>query len=263
MLKFNIDWFRARLYHNLRSLILTGDKLDSRTLEIELTRALGMEHQGDSNHHADAVGGDVAVSIKTLVLKPHILKHAEKSRDFHTNTEKFIGSNYSRKHDLWTNGIEVVQRRQALDMDDVNASAEEVGRATLAGFKESQDISHARYGTKHTYEVIAVHGYNRTKDEYLTSVYIDEYKPPNADTMDWRRTISGVDGYQLIDGKYTKVMSRTNGNCPRHATCYKEYKNLIKYTNVTHMAVPIPKQHDFDEAAITKEITDYYARKSE
>ena len=262
MLTFKLEWLRARIYHNLKSLIIKGDKLDSRTLEIELAHALNMDHCGDKNYHADAVSGDIAVSIKTIGVSPVINKTVEKSKDFHTHPGKFFSPKYTKKHDLWTNGIEVVQRRQALkDIDDVNSPAEVVGRATINGFKESQDASHLNYGTKKTYEAIWVHGYNRTKEEYISSIFYDEYQQLNADTMDWRRTISGVDGYQLIDGKSMKVMTRLNGNVPRHATCFKEYKNLISYTNVVSFSVPVPKPHVFDEELLTKEINEYYAKK--
>jgi hypothetical protein len=262
MLNIKLNWLRARIYHNLKSLIIKGDKLDSRTLEIELAHALGMEHHGDKNHHADAVGGNVAVSIKTIGLSPVINKTVERSRDFHTHPDKFFGPKYAKKHDTWTNGIEVVQRRQALkEIDDVNAPADVVGRATIDGFKESQEASHLNYGTNQTYEAVWVHGYNRTKDEYISTIYFDEYKQLNPDTMDWRRTISGVDGYQFIDGKMMKVMTRLNGNVPRHATCFKEYKNLTEYNKMVTFAVPMPKPHVFDEEALTSEIDEYYSKK--
>ena len=262
MLKLNINLFRAKLYHRLKSLLIEGDKLDPRTLEFELSRALDMEHKGDTNRNADAINGDIAVSIKTLFLTPKILKNPKNSRDFFTHPEKFLGSKYSKKHDFWTNSIEVLQRRQSLNMDDVNCPAEEVGRATIAGLKKSQEVSHAYYGTSKTYEAFAVHGYNRNGNEYQTSIYIDEYKALNPDTMDWRRTTNGVDGFQMIDGKYTKVMTRLNGNISYQGTCYKEYKNLLKYTNVIHISVPLPPLHVFDEVAVTKEINEYYELKA-
>lgn len=258
MLNFNKLWLKARTYYHLKSLILKGDKISPRAWEVDISHAIGMEHKGDNNNHADAVGGDIQVSIKTVFLKPKILKKS--ARDFQSKPEKFIGPTYTKKHDYWINGIELVQRRQAITdgngntVNESTLSAKEIGELSIQGFKKTHELSYAYYGTKKTYEVIVINGYDCTGYNYLTSIFWDEYKFPDISTMEWKKTTGGVDGYQQINGKYTKTMTRIDGNVPRHATCFKEYKNLLSYENNIHYSVPIPELNEFNEEQIINEI---------
>jgi hypothetical protein len=215
--------------------------------------SFGMDHVGDGNYYADGVGKDIQASIKTRMLNPHVLKTKD-GRDFQSHPDKFLGPQVNQKHDRWTAGVEIVQRRQALDFDDIAASAEQVGRASLEGFQKNVDESTNRYNVKHSYEIVAIHGYGSDLKSYKVSLFWQPYQHLDPEIIEWQRVAYGVWGLVDVGGKKHRIMERINGNAKREATCFKEYKDLTKYSNLADIAVPIPSAWEFNETNLLAEI---------
>lgn len=256
-MNFNVDYFKAKIWHGLKMLHSTSDKLEARYLEIAVCEAFGFEHKGDSNYYADGIDtkNQIQISVKTRGLDPHTRKR-KPSRDFQKDPEYFLGPHQNKKHDRWTNGIEIVQRRQALPFNDTIASPEEVGSATISLFCDVIQESYRVYKTNKTYEVIVIHGYNPNNTRYLVNVYYAEYKSLDPNILIFKREGYGVAGYINDSGKLLKVMDRVNGNSKREATCFKEYKNLLN-SKVISIEIPIPQPHQFNINECLKEITEY------
>jgi hypothetical protein len=215
--------------------------------------SFGMDHVGDGNYYADGVGKDIQASIKTRMMNPHVLKTKD-GRDFQSHPDKFLGPQVNQKHDRWTAGVEIVQRRQALDFDDIAASAEQVGRASLEGFQKNVDESINRYNVTHSYEIIAIHGYSSDLKSYKVSLFWQPYQHLDPEVIEWQRVAYGVWGLVDVGGKKHRIMERINGNAKREATCFKEYKDLTKYSNLADIAVPIPSAWEFNETNLLAEI---------
>jgi hypothetical protein len=249
----NQQHLTARIYHGLKSLMTEGDTLSPRYLEHAICMSFGMDHVGDGNYYADGVGNDVQASVKTRMMNPHVLKTKE-GRDFISHPEKFLGPQVNQKHDRWTAGVEIVQRRQALDFDDMAATAEQVGRASLTGFQKNVDESLDRYKVNQSYEIVAIHGYGHDLTNYKVSLFWQPYQHLNADSIEWQRVAYGVWGLIDVDGKKHRIMERVNGNAKREATCFKEFKNLNKYLCSASIVVPIPSPWLFNETTLLAEI---------
>jgi hypothetical protein len=254
MLNLNVDLLRAKIYHQLKSRQAKGETLQPRFLEIAICESLGFTHVGDSAFYADGVSANEQLSVKTRMLMPAILKTKE-GRDFHSHPDKMLGPHFTKKQDKWTSGIEIVQRRQQLDLkNDSTADPTEVGELTLSGFVKNIQASTVKYKTSATYELICVHGYDRFNSSYIISMFWDRYTPLDPTTISWVREGSSVTGYADVDGVRMKVCERINGNAKREATCFKEYKNLTKYKHTSNLKVPIPDTWDFNEKQILEEI---------
>lgn len=253
-MRLDLDLLRAKIFHNLAHLPTVGDTLEPRILEIIISEAFGAQHVGDANYYADGIAGATQISIKTRKMVPHLLKTAGQSRDFQSHPDKFLGQHTNHKHQRHTAGVEIVQRRQALDLNDEIAPARDVGLATLQGFTSVIQESYDHYGTTHTQEVVAIHGYDRTLKRYLVSLFWQQLQPLAADNILWARQPGSVIGNVMIDGQQVKIFERVNGNSPREATCFKEYKNLLCYQHTQHVAVPLPQPRPFDQAALLAEI---------
>jgi hypothetical protein len=215
--------------------------------------SFGMDHVGDGNYYADGVGKDIQASIKTRMMNPHVLKTKD-GRDFQSHPDKFLGPQVNQKHDRWTAGVEIVQRRQALDFDDIAASAEQVGRASLEGFQKNVDESINRYNVTHSYEIIAIHGYSSDLKSYKVSLFWQPYQHLDPEVIEWQRVAYGVWGLVDVGGKKHRIMERINGNAKREATCFKEFKDLNKYKYSVSIEVPIPEPWNFDQEKILTEI---------
>jgi len=252
-LTLNQQHLTARVYHGLKSLMTEGDTLSPRYLEHAICMSFGMDHVGDGNYYADGVGKDIQASIKTRMMNPHVLKTKD-GRDFQSHPDKFLGPQVNQKHDRWTAGVEIVQRRQALDFDDIAASAEQVGRASLEGFQKNVDESINRYNVTHSYEIIAIHGYSSDLKSYKVSLFWQPYQHLDPEVIEWQRVAYGVWGLVDVGGKKHRIMERINGNAKREATCFKEYKDLTKYSNLADIAVPIPSAWEFNETNLLAEI---------
>lgn len=189
------------------------------------------------------------------MLNPEVLK-TQTGRDFQTHPDKFLGPRQNKKQNKWVAGLEIVQRRQALDFNDVKATPEKIGRATLTGFQTNVEESYKKYNTSVSYEIVGVHGYNHDRGLYILSLFWHEYKPLDADQISWVREGYGVSGYITSGGISLKVCERVNGNAKREATCFKEFKDLTKYTNSVHIQVPIPEPWNFNQQKILTEIND-------
>lgn len=243
----------ARIYHGLKSLFNDEDTLPPRYLEYSLCKSFGLDHVGDGNFYADGIKDDVQVSIKTRMISPTVLK-TQQGRDFQTHPSKFLGAHQNVKHNRWTAGLELVQRRQALDFDDTIAPPDKVGVETVSKFLSNIVESYGRYKTKKSYELIVVHGYNRKKSSYLLSLFWQEYKPLDPSIICWFRESNSVSGYITVDSIPYKICERINGNAKREATCFKEYKDPTTYENTLSIEVPIPEPWIFDQAQILTEI---------
>lgn len=253
-MQLDTDLLRAKLFHHLATLPSPGDTLEPRTLEIIISEAFGARHVGDANYYADGIKGTTQISIKTRKMVPHILKTAGASRDFQSHPQLFLGQHTNHKRQRHTAGVEIVQRRQALDLNDETAPAPKVGQATLEGFRSVIQESYDHYGTTSTVEVVAIHGYDRTLKRYIASLFWQEYQPLDPDDITWARETGSVTGNVTIGGQQVKVFERVNGNSPREATCFKEYKNLIAYQNSRLVGVPLPQPRAFDQRALLQEI---------
>lgn len=254
MLTLNEDLLIAKLFHGLKSIQTEGETLQPRFLEISIAESFGFKHVGDSAFYADGINDGQQISIKTRTLNPHILKTKE-GRDFQSHPEKFIGPQVNQKHNRWINGIEIVQRRQQLDLNnDSTADPKKVGEETLKGFLENVQQSISKYQVNQTYEIIGVHGYDRTNRFYLMSLFWKLYEPLIADQIIWVREGYGVSGYLQSGDIKKKVCERINGNAKREATCFKEYKDLTQYENKIDLIVPVPKPWIFDQEQILNEI---------
>ena len=195
-----------------------------------------------------------AQGIKTRMINPHVLK-TKSGRDFQTHPSKFLGPHQNVKQNKWTAGLEIVQRRQQLDFkNDSTESAKKVGLATLTGFSNNINESYKKYGTTSSYEVIVTHGYNPSSSAYLVSLFWQEYTPLDPNTITWIREGSSVAGYSVTNNVAKKVCERINGNAKREATCFKEYKDVTKYTHTASISLPLPEPWEFDQTAILAEI---------
>lgn len=253
-LNLDRDYLRARLYHGLKSLQSPGDTLQPRFLEVAVCQSFGFEHVGDSAYYADGITDQCQMSIKTRMLTAQVLKRSQ-GRDFQRDPDRFLGPVHVQKHDRWIGGLEIVQRRQQLDLDnDSTADAELVGRATLEGFKRNVEQSSQRYSVSQSLEVVGVHGYSATGGHYLVSLFWKPLSYLDPAAISWQREASSVVGYITQDGRLTKVCERINGNAKREATCFKEYKNLTKYSYSASIQLPIPDPWLFDQQAILAEI---------
>ena len=252
-MQIDISLLKARIYHSLKSIFTPGGTLPPRLLEYASCEAFGFEHVGDGNFYADGVKGAVQASIKTRTLNPHILK-TKTGRNFQSHPALFLGPSQNVKQNKWTNGLEIVQRRQALNFDDIQASPEEIGAASLSGFLKNVQESFDKYQTTSSQEIIGIHGYDHTGEFYLVSLFWKEYTHIDPTTLSWKKEGSGVSGYMRDNDIDYKIVERINGNSKREATCFKEYKNLLKYENSVKIKVPIPESWPFDKSSILTEI---------
>jgi hypothetical protein len=253
ILNCNQDHITARVFHGLKSLFNLEDTLPPRYLEYAICKSFDLHHVGDGNFYADGYRDNIQVSIKTRMLNPDVLK-TKTGRDFQTHPDKFLGPHQNVKQNKWTAGLEIVQRRQALEFDDVAATANKIGQATIDGFQSNVDESYKKYNTTQSFEIVGVHGYNHNKTAYIISLYWQEYQPLDAGQISWIREGYGVSGYATINNIKYKVCERVNGNAKREATCFKEFKNLNKYQHSVNIQVPIPDPWNFDQTAILTEI---------
>jgi len=248
------DLFKAKVFHGLKSLQSKGDTLEPRFLEVAICDAFGYTHVGDSTFYADGVNQKSQMSIKTRMINPHLLK-TKAGRDFQTHPSLFLGPHQNIKQDKWTAGLEVVQRRQKLDFkNDSTESPKKIGISTLIGFETNIQESYKKFNTDVSHEIIVVHGYNRDRTHYIVSLFWQEYKPVTASEITWVREGYGVAGYSIIDGIAKKVCERINGNAKREATCFKEYKDLTKYTYSAGIKLPLPDPWEFNKDNILAEI---------
>lgn len=247
------ELLKARIFYSLKSLLNPDDTIPPRTLEVFMCEAFGFNHVGDGNFYADGIKGNVQASIKTRMLNPHVLKRKQ-GRNFQTHPDMFLGPNQNVKHNKWNYGLEVVQRRQALDFNDEEATAKKIGSSTLKEFTKNINESFEKYGTDTTQEIIGVHGYDHTKKFYLLSIFWKEYEHLDPNAITWKKEGYGVSGYIKENDINYKIAERVNGNSKREATCFKEYKNLTKYKCSAEIKVPIPDSWPFDKDSILAEI---------
>jgi len=256
----NLDLLEAMIFHGLKSLLTPGDTLPPRFLEMAICDSFGFKHVGDSAFYADGIKDECQMSIKTRTLKPDDLKTKE-SRDFQTHKNKFLGPQINKKHNRIINGIEIVQRRQQLNLkNDSTADPSLIGKETIKGFLNNINESKNKFSVTKTYEVIAIHGYDTSKEFYLLSLFWKEIDLEDycldIDTVYWQREGYGVSGYIDRDGKSKKIYERINGNAKREATCFKEYKDLTIYQNTVQLKVPIPNPWTFNMIQISNEIAE-------
>ena len=254
IMNFDNDFFKAKVFHGLKSLLSAGDTLPPRFLEIAVCDAFGFKHVGDSTFYADGVSGTNQISIKTRMINPHVLK-TKIGRDFQSHPTMFLGPHQNVKRKKWTAGLEIVQRRQQLDFkNDSTELPEKVGISTLLGFQNNVKESYKKYNTTTSYEVIVTHGYNKNKSAYIVSLFWQEYKPLDSKKITWVREGSSVVGYADVDGTSMMICERINGNAKREATCFKEYKDLTKYICSANISLPVPDPWEFNKETILAEI---------
>ena len=247
----DISLLEARIYHNLKSLLSMEDTLPSRSLEVAICESFGFTHVGDGNFYADGICGNIQASVKTRKLEPHILKRKD-GRNFQSHPDVFLGTHTNKKQKKEWDGIEIVQRRQALEFDEMLLTPDQIGLATLDGFHQNVLDSYAKFNTTESIEIIGIHGYNHTKNSYIMSVFWDEYKFRNPQDIKWARNGNGIDGYDINTNRI--VVTRVDGNAKRESTCFKEHKDLTKYIHSAKIELPIPDPWLFNKDAILAEI---------
>lgn len=253
-MNIDLDLFRAKIFHGLKSIQSPGDTLQPRFLEVSICESFGFMHVGDSTFYADGVKDHCQLSVKTRMLNPHNLKRKE-GRDFQTHPAKFLGPQVNQKHNRWTAGLEIVQRRQQIDFkNDSTASPDRVGKSTLHGFKQNIIESYNKYNTSTSIEVIGVHGYDFSNKFYIVSLFWKNYEPLDHKNIIWVREGYGVAGYIDDNGISKKICERINGNAKREATCFKEFKDLTKYENFVNIKLPIPEPWKFNKDEVLTEI---------
>lgn len=253
-MELDIELLKAKIFHGLKSLQSKGDTLEPRYLEIAICESFGFDHVGDSSFYADGIKNDSQLSVKTRMIHPDVLK-TKIGRDFQTHPEKFLGPHQNVKQGKWTAGLEIVQRRQQLNLkNDSTANPDVVGKETLFGFFSNIQESSKKYNTLINYEVIGVHGYNKKLESYIVSLFWKEYEFLDHSKITWVREGNGVSGYIEINGILKKICERINGNAKREATCFKEYKDLTKYEYSTNIILPLPDPWKFDKVSILEEI---------
>jgi hypothetical protein len=247
----DISLLGARLYHSLKSLLSLEETLPYRALEFSICEAFGFNHVGDGNFYADGVRGNIQASVKTRKLEPHILKRLP-GRNFQSHPETFLGMHSNKKQKKEWDGLEIVQRRQALEFDEMLLTPEQIGIATLKGFHQNVLDSYRKFNTTESIEIIGVHGYNHNKNLYMMSLFWDEYKFRNPQDIKWTRDGNGVDGYDIHTNRI--VVTRVDGNAKRESTCFKEHKDLTKYIYSAKIELPIPDPWVFNKDIILEEI---------
>jgi hypothetical protein len=260
-MKFNEDFFKARIFHGLKSLLTDGDTLPPRYLEFSICGAFGLKHVGDGNFYADGVDSTTQVSVKTRKLDPTIGKKKKSCRDFNTHPKKFLGPRQNKKQEKWWAGLEFVQRRQTID-NEPSSTARRIGLLTLRGFRQNIAESKKKFGINETYEVLLIHGYNWQNNRYMVNVYWQKQSLPKTKDIIWEREKGGVNGVITVNGTPQIVMHRVRDGAPREATCFKEYKDPTKYSNSASISVPIPEKWPFDEEKILAELSLAYSKDS-
>lgn len=255
-MNLDVSLLKARVYHGLKGRLIDTDTLPPRFLEFAICESFGLDHVGDGNFYADGVNKDLQASIKTRMINPHSLKRKE-GRNFQTHPSLFLGPHQNVKQNKWTAGLEIVQRRQALDFDDIAASPEDIGKHSIQGFVSNVEESLKKYKVSTSQEIIGVHGYDHTQQFYIVSLFWKELEIPNHTDFVWKREGYGVSGYIVKGDVSYKTVERINGNAKREATCYKEYKDLTKYTNAVHLEIPLPKPWEFNKELLLEEINSY------
>lgn len=253
-MKLDLDLLKARIFHGLKNLLYANDTLDPRQLEIIICEAFNLDHVGDHILYADGIRDSTQISVKTRKLTPRILVR-NPSKDFQSHPKLFLGPQQNVKQNIWTAGLEIVQRRQQLDFkNDRTEAPEKIGISTLLGFQNNINESYKKFKTNITYEVIAVHGYNKNKSSYIVSLFWQQYVPLDINKIIWVREGDSVAGYSNNNGISMKICQRVNGNAKREATCFKEYKDVTKYTYSANIKVPIPELWVFNKEATLAEI---------
>lgn len=253
MIKCDTDLLRAKIFHSLKCIANSGDTLQPRLLEYIICEAFGFTHVGNDVYYADGVLDNKQISIKTRTLEPTVLK-TKSGRDFQTHPEKFLGVKQNKNYDKVKGGLGIVQRRQSLDLDDNTATPQQIGQAVLTAFKNNIIHSYEKFGTDTTYEVIVVHGYDHTKSNYIMDLYWQEYQELDATAINWFREGSSIVGSIKIDGLEHVICKRIDGNATRESTCFKEYKNLIKFNNSAKIKIPVPDHWPFNLNDLLNEI---------
>lgn len=243
------DELKARVYHGLRT-----NSLSAENWEQVLCEAMGAKWVPGDKYLADGILSNHILNIKTLGFNPSIKKRIE-SRDFLSHPEKEFDP---------TNQM-MIQRRTNLpvDLDEQTSTPEEIGTATLKGFKDFVQESYAKFkGTNNTLDVVVRHGIDRTQKKYLVDVDIFDHHFYNADELKWIEVLGGgksrqagkrvaVEGYTQ-DGK---LVARRNGsNSGLYQTNYLIYKDLTKSKINCTISIPLPGVIVFDRTAILNEI---------
>lgn len=248
-LDFDLDTFKASVFHKLKHLSKIGDTLDFKALEYAVCDAFGAMHTGDLSHYADGVKDKLQFSAKGTMVKP------KKGKDFQSDYDNFLNPSRNRNQNYITPGPKIIQRRQQMDFDDIAATPDEIGIATLNGFTSNVIESYQKFNTNESIEVVVVHGYDYKHEHYIVSVFWGKMKELDGKNITWAREKGKVAGYVISsDGTRTKVCERINGNSNYQATCFIEYKDLSSYSNAVHAKIPLPEMIAFDRDALLEEI---------
>lgn len=253
MITCDTNLLRAKIFHSLKCIANAGETLQPRLLEHLICQVFGFTHVGNDVYYADGICGNKQISIKTRTLEPTVLK-TKPGRDFQSHPEKFLGVKQNKNYDKYKGGLGIVQRRQSLDLDDTRATADQIGHAVVAAFKDNIVHSYEKFNTDTTYEIIVVHGYDHTKRNYLMDVYWQEYQELDAQKIRWFREGGAIVGSIFIDGVEHVICKRIDGNATRESTCFKEYKNLIKFNNSAKIKIPVPNHWPFNLSELLDEI---------
>lgn len=245
----NKDYFIASMTWGLKALPIKGMCLDETYIEIHTAKAFGMEHTGKSNDYADGVLDNVSASIKSIKLDKQEKVRAG-LRDFINTPDFYFKPRWSKANQYWHFPIQVVQRRQELEDEDT-MTPEQIGIASINGFREKIEKSHVKYGTQEEWEILVVHGYGHN-NQYLFGLYWQQYQHLDPTNLTFARKKKDIQGFQTIEGQPYLIMDRVNGNA-RQGTCFREYKSVDKYENKCSFVLNLPQTFEFNEAALRQE----------
>ena len=244
------------MFLGLENRLVDKNTLTPEYLEGVLCQCFGLNHVGSSNYYADGYAGDIQVSIKTRKLNPILLK-TQTGKDFQSHPDVFLGPHENKKQNIWVGGLELIQRRSAIECNGISDEIilpEIIGEQVLSEFMSNIDKSNTRFNTKTPYELICSHGYSADNENYIMSLFWQEYILPDYSNITWSRGKDRIFGYVTKDSRQYKIIERVNGNAKREATCFKEFKDLRNYKNSLHISVPVPKKIVYDQTSILTRI---------
>jgi hypothetical protein len=245
----DLDTLRASVFHKLKHLSKIGDTLGFLELEYAICDAFDARHTGNLDCYADGVKNNLQFSVKSNKLKP------KKGKDFQSDYDHFLSPSRNNNQNYITPGPKIIQRRQFLDFDDIAATPNEIGKATLNGFNSNIIESYQKFNTSESIEIVVVHGYDYKHEHYLVSVFWGKLKELDEESITWIKEKGKIAGYVISsDGIRTKVCERISGNSNYQATCFIEYKDLSSYSNSVQINLPLPEMIPFDRDALLEEI---------
>ena len=239
---------KAQVYFGLKH-----NSLSAENWEEVICASMGATWIEGDKYLADGVLDNDILNIKTLGFKPSIKKKVE-SRDFLSHPVKEFNPTSQM----------MIQRRTNLpvELDEQTSTPEEIGTATLKGFKDFVQESYDKFqGTNNVLDVIVRHGVDRTQSRYLVDVDIFNHHFYDPKDLEWREVLGGGKSRQAgkrvaVEGYDNgKIVARRNGsNSGLYQTNYLIYKDLTTSEHNYTISIPLPAPVKFDKDKLLEEM---------